>query len=98
MDNILVNTPGIAGASSQLKGIQSAIDSDFNILWGKMQSLNNWRGMAGEAALTTMHQFPPNNDARTAVLQNYVDMLEKQINPCHDHAETVNQNLADRFM
>ena len=63
-----------------------------------MQVLLSWQGSAGTAAQTTMYQFPPNNNARSAVLQSYVDMLQQQINPNYAYAENViNTSLADLF-
>jgi len=97
MSSILVNTPGIANASSTLASVRNDIDSVFGTLWGRMQVLNDWRGIAGETAQTTMHQFPPNNAARSAVLQNYINILEQQINPGYSQSEVANKNLADQF-
>jgi uncharacterized protein YukE len=97
MTKIIVNTPGIANASNTLRNTQNEIDNAFSTLWGQMQVLADWRGHAGEAAQTTMHQFPPNNTARSSVLQNYINILEQQINPGHTQAETANKSLAAQF-
>ena len=98
MDNILVNTPGIAGAASNLESTRDDINNAFNTLWNGMQVLSSWQGSAGEVAQTTMYQFPPNNNARSAVLQSYVDMLQQQVNPNYAYAENVvNTSLADLF-
>ena len=98
LDNILVNTHGIAGAANNLENTRDDIDNAFNTLWSEMQVLSSWRGSAGAAAQTTMHQFPPNNNARSSVLQSYIDMLQQQVNPNYTYVENVvNTSLADQF-
>ena len=98
MDNILVNIPGIAGAASSLESTRDDINDAFSTLWSEMQMLLSWQGSAGIAAQTTMEQFPPNNNARSSVLQSYIDMLQQQVDLNYAYAEgVVNTSLADLF-
>ena len=97
MGQLLVNTQGISAASSRIRTSNNNINSAFATLRGQMQQLNNWRGAAGTVAQTTMHQLFDGNDSRSAVLQNYINILEQQINPGYTSTETTVKSLADKF-
>ena len=92
-----VNSEQISTASNSLRTTIINIDNDFDKLRGRMRQLESWRGAAGTAAQTTMHQIFNFNDARSKVLQNYLNMLEQQVNPGYQSAETTNRSLADKF-
>ena len=93
-----VNTDRIASAANKLRTVNNAINSEFSNMQKKAQQLDsNWKGAAGETARTTMYQLFKNNEPRSTVLQNYINLLEQQINPGYIDAETVNTTLADQF-
>ena len=94
----VVNTDRISTAANKLRSVNTTINSAFGTLRSKAQQIDNsWRGRAGEAARTTMYQLFRYNDARSTVLQNYISMLQQQVNPSYTNTETVNTKLADKF-
>jgi len=97
MNRQFINTPGVSETAHRIRTVNSNIDNAFRTLRNRMQQLENWRGAAGAVAQTTMHQLFRMGEARSAVLQNYVSMLEKQVNPGYKGAETTNTSLADKF-
>jgi len=93
-----VNTDRIATAATNLRNINNNINSRFSSLKRKAEQLNtNWQSPAGEVARTTMYKLFKYSEARSAVIQNYINMLEQQINPGYINAETTNKLLADKF-
>ena len=58
---------------------------------------NTWRSGAGDRAIQVMYQLFKNNDARSTVLQNYINFLEQMAVPGLVNAEDVNTKLADQF-
>jgi|GEM_PF-1716024 len=98
MTKQVVNTERIALSVNRLRTVNSNIDGEFSILQRKAKQLDTcWNSPAGETARTTMYQLFANSEIRSAVLQNYVNILEKQINPAYIYAETTNTSLADKF-
>ena len=93
-----VNTERISSAANKLRTANNNINNEFRALQSRMHQLEaNWRGAAGAAALTTMHQLFNHSELRSTVLQNYLNTLERQINPGYQEAETTNSSLADKF-
>ena len=93
-----VNAERIASATNKLRIANSNINNEFRTLQSRMRQLEaNWKGAAGTMAQTTMHQLFNYNDARSTVIQNYLNMLERQVNPGYQEAETTNRSLADKF-
>ena len=93
----VVNTDRIASAANKLRTVNGNINSAFSTMQNKMKQLNNWKGAAGTAAQTTAYQISQNNGIRSAVIQNYINMLEQQVNLGYIETETVNKKLADNF-
>ncbi|MDR1329236.1 MAG: hypothetical protein LBK23_06510 [Oscillospiraceae bacterium] len=94
----VVNTDRIAASANKLRTVNGNINSEFRTLKSKAKQLDgNWKSPAGETARTTMYQLFKNGEARSAVLQNYVNMLEQQVTPGYAGAESVNTQLADKF-
>lgn len=94
----VVNTDRIASSANRLRTVNNTINNEFRTLQSKAQQLDsNWRSAAGETAKTTMYQLFRNNDVRSSVIQNYINMLEQQVNPGYESAETTNSKLADKF-
>ena len=93
-----INSERISSAANKLRTVNNNINNEFRTLQSKMRQLEaNWRGAAGTAAQTTMHQLLNYNEARSTVLQNYLNMLERQVNPGYQETETTNSSLADKF-
>lgn len=94
----IVNTLGISSSSNKLRTANNNINEEFITLQNKAKELdNNWHGAAGEAARTTMYQLFKYSEERSKVIQNYINILEQQINPGYNNSETVNTKLADKF-
>lgn len=94
----VVNTDRIVSSAAKIRTVNNNINNAFRTLRNTAKQLdNNWKGQAGETARTTMYQLFNNSETRSAVLQNYISMLEQQVNPGYDSAETTNTKLADKF-
>ncbi|CDX04951.1 Type VII secretion system ESAT-6-like [Desulfitobacterium hafniense] len=94
----VVNTDRLTSAANKLRTVNNNITGEFRTLQNKAKQLDsNWKSAAGEAARTTMYQLFKNNEVRSTVLQNYINMLEQQVNPGYTNTETVNTKLADKF-
>ncbi len=94
----VVNTDRIASSVNKLRTVNSNINAEFRTLQNKAKKLDsNWKSAAGETAKSTMYQLFKNNDVRSAVLQNYMNLLEQQVNPGYGNTEDVNTKLADKF-
>ena len=94
----VVDTDRIMYAASRLRTADSNINNEFRNLQSKAKQLEtNWKGAAATAAQTTMYQLFRDNEVRSSVLQNYINMLEQQVNPGYSGTETANKKLADSF-
>ena len=94
----VVNTDRIASASNRLRTSNNNINNEFRTLQNKAKQLDsNWKGKAGDAARTTMYQLFKNSETRSTVLQNYINMLDQQVNPGYTSTENTNTKLADKF-
>ena len=94
----LINTDRITSVVTNLRNVNNNINNAFFTLQNNAKQLeNNWKSAAGTAAQTTMYQLFKNSEVRSAVIQNYINMLEQQVNPGYNNAETVNTKLADNF-
>jgi uncharacterized protein YukE len=94
----VVNTDRITSSANRLRTVNTAINTEFRTLENKARQLDtNWKSQAGETARTTMHQLFKNSEVRSAVIRNYINMLEQQVNPGYTDAETTNIKLADKF-
>jgi uncharacterized protein YukE len=93
-----VDTDRIAYSANRLRTSNDAINNEFSALKNKAKQLEfNWKSQAGETARTTMYQLFENSKVRSKVLENYIRMLEQQVNPGYAGAETANARLADKF-
>jgi hypothetical protein len=92
-----IDTTQVTIAVNRMRTMNNNINNEFNALRGKMWPLNSWRGPTGTAAQTLMQQLFNNNEARSAVLQNYTDILERLVNPSYQAAENHNRSLANLF-
>lgn len=93
-----IDTERVQSTASRLRTVNNNISRAFAAVKKKGDRLeSNWRSPAGAAAATLMHQILQGGAAREAVLENYIAMLEQQVNPGYASAETVNTKLADQF-
>ena len=93
-----IDTERVAAAASKLRATNTAINNELRSLQNAAKRLeNNWRSAASSAAQTTLYQLFSNNDSRSAVMQNYIYVLEQQINPRYINVENANTKLADKF-
>jgi uncharacterized protein YukE len=93
-----VNTDGIETTANKL----NKMNADMTFIFGYLKSTakgfdNDWRGSAGESARTLMYQIFKKNEEREKVLQSYVDLLRKKVNPDYITTEADNRKLADEF-
>lgn len=95
---IVVDSESIAAAAADLNRINSEIQSEFERLEKRSKILSSdWNSPAGNNAVTKMYELFKNSEARFAVLQNYANFLEQQVNPNYNSAEDTNTSLADQF-
>jgi hypothetical protein len=94
-----INTENVASSAGKLRTANNNINCEFEKMQGKAKLLDNenWKSAAGEAARTKMYELFKGNEPRSAVLQNYVEMLEQQVNPNYIATESTNTKLADKF-
>lgn len=98
MSRQVVNTDKISVSVNKLHIVDSNINEEFETLERKAKQLdNNWKSIAGDTAGTRMYRIFKNNEMRSAVLQNYINMLKDQINPNYTNTESTNVRLADKF-
>ena len=94
----LVNTESIASSADTLRSINSNINSECNKMKNNVERIDsNWRSPAGDAAQVAIHHILKQNDERSTVIQNYINILEQLINPGYSDTETANATLADKF-
>lgn len=93
-----VDTDKVAQTALKLRKADDNINNKFCNLQNETKKLEKiWKGAAGTAAQTTIYRLFQNNEARSAVLRNYINLLEQQVSPGYTKAETVNKKLADSF-
>jgi len=93
-----INTDRVTSAANRLRATNNTINNEFRALQNAAKRLEyDWKSPAGSAAQTTMYQLFSNNQTRSDVIQNYINMLEQQVNPGYINAENTNIKLADKF-
>ena len=93
-----IDTDRVASAANRLRSTNTAINNEFRTMQNAAKRLeSDWNSRAGSAAHSTLYQLCGNNEVRSAVLENYINMLEQQVNPGYVNAENVNTRLADQF-
>ena len=96
--NQLVNTEGISTAAVRLRNANDNISSKFDTLTKKAKALeSDWNSSAGSLACSKMYELFKLSETRYSVIQNYINMLEQQVNPGYESAEKANKTLADQF-
>ena len=93
-----INTDSVTSAANRLRAANTTINGEFRTMQNAAKRLeSDWKSAAASVAHTTMYQIFGNNEARSTVLQNYINMLEQQINPSYINTENTNTSLADQF-
>lgn len=94
----VVNTDRISLSANKLRTVNNNINSEFSKLKNNAQRLeSNWKSSAADTAKTTMYRLFNNSEVRSNVLQNYINMLEQQINLGYVSVENANTTLAGKF-
>ncbi|MBQ7015851.1 MAG: hypothetical protein IJN10_02680 [Firmicutes bacterium] len=94
-----VNTDGILSAASSLSLCNANMNDAFAVLRSAGHTMeNSWNSRAGSAAASLMYQLFNGNEARSAVLQNYVNLLQQAVAPGYVESESVNTKLSDQFL
>jgi len=98
MSKQVINTDDVDYAKNRLRTVNDNIDRALGELANKSKQLeSNWKSSSGDAAQIAMRELLKGNEVRSLVICNYVNILEKQINPGYIEAETVNAKLSDQF-
>ena len=93
-----IDTARVKSSANKLRTVNRNIDGQFQTFRNSAVRIsNNWSGRAAERAKTEMYKLFDSGTARSAVLQNYVDMLSQQVYPGYESAEDTNTRLADQF-
>jgi len=93
-----INTERVATSANKLRAVNNNINNELHILQNKAGQLDrNWKSAASSVALTAMYRIFKQSEERTKVIQNYINMLEQQVNPGYINTESVNTHLADNF-
>lgn len=93
-----VNTEGISSTAEKLKSVNNNINGSFDTLKKTATRLDRgWNSMAGNAACAIMYQLFKTGETRSYVIQNYINILEQQVNPGYTETENINKLLADQF-
>lgn len=93
-----IDTQQVISAAASLRNANNNINRSFAILKSIAENIEyDWNGAAGEKARTTMYNLFKGNEARYAVIQNYINLLEQQVDPNYINVEKVNSSLADKF-
>ncbi len=93
-----VNTEGVSSAAVKLRNINDKISQKFDELVRNAKTLEqDWSSPAGNIACSMMYELFKNSEVRYSVIQNYINLLEQQVNPGYESAEKANGTLADQF-
>ena len=96
--NQSIDTEQVASTITSLQKIQSNINTSFSTMSGTVtRILDEWQGTASDAARSTFQKVCEGNGARSTVLENYINMLQKQVVPGYNGTEGTNLKLADLF-
>lgn len=97
-DKLIVNAEGIIATAEKLRTVNNNINNSFDTLKKRMSQFeSNWNSAAGEQARTVMYRLFKGNESRSAVIKNYVNMLEQQVSEGYVNTENVNTSIADMF-
>ena len=93
-----IDTARVAASANKLRAVNSNINRQFQSFRGIARRIEgNWNSRAGSTAVTQLYQLLQGNQARSDILQNYINMLAQQVDPGYEGAEAANTSLADQF-
>lgn len=94
-----IDTERVAAAITHLKNVNQNINSAFTTMEQASNGTleQNWKSPAGDLAMTSLLELLKINQARDAVLKNYIALLEQQITQGYVSTETTNKSLASQF-
>ena len=93
-----LNTEALDATISALRSANNTMDSAFTAVERQSGVLNNaWISGAGSAAVTTLYKLIKGNESRSAVLQNYINFLNQQVEQGYVSVEDCNTSLASYF-
>lgn len=94
----LIDTDRVLSAANKLRTINTTINDEFRSLQNTAKCLDNdWKSRASNVSQTTREKVFNNNEVRSSVIQNYINILEQQVAPGYVETETVNSKLAEKF-
>ncbi len=98
MTKQIIDTVRVGQTIAMLKSVNSAIDNEMTVLEGTPKRLDDgWNSRAGDIACGILRQILSGGKARSAIIRNYINMLEQQVNPGYIATEEHNTKLADNF-
>lgn len=94
-----VNTEAIASMATDIANANQKMNEAFSRVEIDGKNMDTrWNSKAGTQAATIMYNLFKGNEARSAVLENYVTFLQQFINPSYTAAEEQNTKLSDQFL
>lgn len=99
MTNQVVNTEEILAVAQTLTTINSNIQSHFDTVEKKANTVaTSWNSTAASKAETLQYQMKKSNEARSTVLENYINVFTQTISPNYIATEDANISLAEQFL
>lgn len=93
-----IDTARVLSSASRLQAVNNNINRQFQTFRNSARQINNtWSGRAAERAKTQLQNLINSSSSRSAVLENYISILNQQVGSGYENAETVNTSLADQF-
>lgn len=93
-----INTESLDTAISQLRNAQANMNDAFEKVSNQATILrNSWKSTAGSKAETRLYEFLKANEARDAVLSNYIAVLTQVVEQGYLSVEEANTTLASYF-
>lgn len=91
-----INTERMESVITKLETVNNSLTDRINATQ-KVESRVIWESRAGTHSGTVFYRALALNQARSEVLQNYIDILRKQVDPNYIQAEEANKLLAAQF-
>lgn len=93
-----IDTEKVTSTVQTLQTANRNINNSFSSMQRAASRIEqDWSSQAGSLAHTALYNLFQNSSARSAVLQNYINLLEQAVVPGYTNAEDVNRRLADQF-
>lgn len=93
-----LDTAALDTAVSALRSADGSINAAFTAVERQSGVLQgSWHSGAGSTAVTQLYQLIKGNESRSAVLQNYINLLVQQVEQGYVSVEEANTSLASYF-